>query len=120
MPLLEWGRDRDQEAGADPIPHLCAFVCHGLKAPVPRDIRGVRGEGDSVCHHFLLVAQLGVVSGIVALQEGLFPTARVSAEIQERVWGDTLVSSWSICDMGAVLTPQPPLSLALPWCPGSL
>lgn len=68
MPLLDWGRDRDRQAGAGPIPHLGAFVHHGLKAPVSRGERGVGGEGDPVCHQFLPLAQLGVVLGIVALQ----------------------------------------------------
>lgn len=105
MPLLEWSRDRDWEAGGGPIPHLGAFAHHGLKADLPRDERGVREEGDPVCHQFLPLAQLGVVPGIVALQVGLFPAGRVSAVIQEGVWEDTLMSSCSICDMDAVLTP---------------
>lgn len=105
MPLLEWSRDRDWEAGGGPIPHLGAFAHHGPKADLPRDERGVREEGDPVCHQFLPLAQLGVVPGIVALQVGLFPAGRVSAVIQEGVWEDTLMSSCSICDMDAVLTP---------------
>lgn len=105
MPLLEWSRDRDQEAGAGPIPHLGAFAHHGLKAPLPRDKRGIRGEGDPVCHQFLSLARLGVVPGIVALQVGLFPTGRVSAVMQEGVWGDALMSPCSICGTDTVLTP---------------
>lgn len=108
MPL-EWGRDRGRDTGAGPIPHLCAFAHHGFRAPIPRDKRGVRGEGDPVCHQFLSLAQLGVVPGIVASQAGFFPAGRVSAVIQERVWGDALMSRCSICDMGAVLTPPNPL-----------
>lgn len=111
MPL-EWGRDRGRDTGAGPIPHLCAFAHHGFRAPIPRDKRGVRGEGDPVCHQFLSLAQLGVVSGIVASQAGFFPAGRVSAVIQERVWGDALMSRCSICDMGAVLTPPNP---PCPW-----
>lgn len=112
MPLLEWGRDRDREAGAGPIPHLGGLAHHGLEAPVPRAKSGVKGEGDPVCHQFLSLAGLGVVPGKVAVQAGLFPTGRLSAVIQEGVWGEALMSSCSICDMGAVLTPP---SHPRPW-----
>lgn len=56
MSLLEWGRDRDWEAGPGLIPHLGAFAHHGLKVPLPRDKRGVIGEGYPICHQFLPLA----------------------------------------------------------------
>lgn len=87
MPLPEWGRDRDQEAGAGPIPHLSGLAHHGLEAPVPRVKRGVKGEGDPVCHQFLSLGGLGVVPSKVAVQAGLFPIGRLSAVIQEGFGG---------------------------------
>lgn len=103
MPL-EWGRDRDREAGTDPIPHLGAFAYHRLKAPVFRDKRAVRGK----------VTQYATSSSHWHNWEWCqawwpckcgFSLLAVSAVIQEKVWGNTLMSSCSICDMGAVLTP---------------
>lgn len=86
MPLLEWGRDRDWGAGAGPIPHLGAFATTSSRLLSP----GTKQVSEGKVTQYATSSSHGTTGSGArhsGLASGAFPTGRVSAVIQEGVWG---------------------------------